>query len=70
MSAVNFDTDWPLILSNSDTRILELDKMQEVKNENNILKIGIICLVGLSIAYKVYLKKKIKSKEFRNNYID
>lgn len=70
MSAVNFDTDWPLILSNSDTRILELDKMQEIKSENNVLKIGIIASLFLATAFMIYQDMKIKSKKFKNNYID
>lgn len=70
MSTVNFDTDWPLILSNSDTRIIELDKMQEIKNENNFLKIGIIASLFLATAFLIYHDMKIKSKKFRNNYID
>ena len=60
-------------LSSTDIRLLEYDRVKKIESENNFLKIGIICLVGLSIAYTVYIayqEKKIKSKEFRNNYID
>ncbi len=74
MSIVDINLEEIRILSSSDMKLLEYDSVQEIENENNVLKTGVIILfvlVGVFIAYQTRKEETKKYKTtFENNFID
>jgi len=63
MSAINYDTDWPTILSSSDTRLLEYERVQEIESENKFLTAGLFFMFIAATILVVHLNQKEQTKE-------
>lgn len=70
MSMLDIDLNEVRILTSSSMELLEYDRVKKIESENNFLQTVIIASLFLGTAFMIYQDMKIKSKEFRNNYID